>query len=167
MKFLIYIIIITIFSVSCNSNNKENNSDDGDTAVTEIIQKVKKTRKQLIVNRDTIRIKNTNKPTDFELEHTPEISILKTDKKGISRINVIVGSKGKIHPKTDNHWIYFMTLYLDNKKFEHKKFENDTTGVKYNFFASLKKVKTVKIELGCNLHGIWSSEVKVNQKAIN
>ncbi len=144
-----------VFSLSnCNDDTEEN--DQTSDTVEEIIP-VKKNREELIVNRTEMSVENSGSITDFENKHTPEITIGEKDEKGFAKIMVNVGSNGIDHPSTDNHWIDFMTLYIDGEEFKHIEIEAGEGSTKQEFFVPLENVKEVKVVLGCNIHGIWQN----------
>jgi len=69
----IIILFIAFISFSnCNETEEENNQTVDTTSVK---KEVKKTREELIINRDTMHIANTDSVTPFENKHTPEITL--------------------------------------------------------------------------------------------
>lgn len=140
---------------NCNEDgNKEDNAND-----TTIVEKVvKKTRKELIVNRDTMKIANLDSISAFENKHTPDITFGELDEKGYAKVFVKVGSNNIVHPSTEDHWIDFMTLYIDGDEVKHIDNENGEGSNTHDFFVPIKKGQIVKIIIGCNLHGIWENE---------
>lgn len=148
-----------VFSLSNCNDEAEENDQISDT-IEEVLP-VKKTREELIVNRIEMSIADTDNITDFENKHTPEITIGEKDEKGFAKIMVNVGSNGIEHPSVDNHWIDFMTLYIDGEEFKHLEIEAGDGSTKQEFFVPLENVKEVKVILGCNIHGIWQNTVSV------
>ncbi len=155
--------LLTLFACSGESS-KNTNPDKGDEVKKEKAdEKVTNTRAELIVNRTVMSNADPDNPTDFELKHTPDISFgEKGDGSHYKIIIVKVGSNGIEHPSVENHWIDYMTLFLDNMKHEHVELPNESTSNYHEFTAQLDGVSKVKVEIGCNLHGIWTNEVAVN-----
>jgi len=145
------IMFIALFSLSSCCEN------GGGEVQTQEVEPIKKTREELIINRDTIAIADWNKMTDFEKKHTPEIVFGGIDEKGYGKIFVTVGSAGIVHPSTEEHWIDFMTLYINDKEYKHIEIENIEGSNLQEFFAPLKAGDIVKVVLGCNIHGIWEN----------
>lgn len=152
------VMLVTVFSLnSCCEHGDENTDVVADTVQkTEIIKKI---REELIINRDTITISDYNNVTDFENKHTPDITFGEKDEKGYVVINVLVGSAGIVHPSVEEHWIDFMTLFINGEQYKHIEIQNGEGSNKQDFFAPLKNGDVVKIVLGCNIHGIWESSV--------
>jgi len=153
-------MFITVISLS-NCNETQNNNEDKNIDTTSVKQEVKKTREELIVNRDTMHIANTDSITSFENKHTPEITVGNADEKGFSKIIVKVGSNDIVHPSTDEHWIDFMTLYIDGKEFKHIENEAGEGSNQHEFLAKVKAGQELKVIIGCNLHGIWENTIIV------
>jgi len=152
------LVFTLIFSLSsCCDNSSDNEDQVVDTI--KVVQIIEKTRSELIVNRDTIKIADWNNMTDFENKHTPDITFGEQDEKGYVVINVSVGSSGIVHPSTDEHWIDFMTLFINDEEYKHIEINNGEGSNKQDFFAPLKNGDIVKVILGCNLHGIWENSV--------
>ena len=150
------VTLVTVFSLNSCCEHGDENTD----VVADTVQKaeiIKKTREELIINRDTITISDYNNVTDFENKHTPDITFGEKDEKGYVVINVLVGSAGIVHPSVEEHWIDFMTLYINDKEYKHIEIENIEGSNLQEFFAPLKAGDIVKVVLGCNLHGIWES----------
>jgi len=118
-------------------------------------------RDKKIVNRQELSFHDPEKPTDFELKHTPEISVLKKDDKGFTEVKIIVGQKGIIHPTEDNHWIDYLTLWADEKQVAHLEYEAGIASGFASFKIKLDGVKSIKAQIGCNIHGIWSSTIEL------
>ena len=120
----------------------------------------------LIINREVITIKDAANPTDFELKHTPEISFGGIKKDGSVEVFIKVGSNNIVHPNDENHWIDFVKITITSKNNEEVveyKYTNNSNSKfgPYNI-KSLKKGDTIKAEIGCNLHGIWTNTVIYN-----
>ena len=156
LKRTIFVISgISLILLFTFCENEDDNNNDIETDTNEIVETVKKSREDLIVNRDTMTIANIDSITDFENKHTPEINIGEKDEKGYAKVLVTVGSNGIVHPSEENHWIDFMTLYIDGKEYKHIEIENGEGSTKQEFFVPLENAKEVKVILGCNIHGIW------------
>ena len=115
------------------------------------------TTDRLIINRKGMSFANPEHPTDFELKHTPEISFLETDNKGFTKVKIHIGSKGIIHPTEKNHWIDYMKIYNNDKLVAFTKFENGSIRGYAEHFIKLVKNDVIKVEVGCNIHGIWNN----------
>ena len=150
------LILFAVFISFSNCNETEENNDVA-TDTTFVKQEVKKTREELIINRDTMKIANPDSITDFEYKHTPEIILGDVDEKGFSKIIVKVGSNGIVHPSVEDHWIDFMTLYIDGKEFKHIENVPGDGSNQHEFFAHLKAGQEIRVVIGCNLHGIWEN----------
>ena len=116
-------------------------------------------REKLIVNREKMTIKDPDNPTNFELKHTPEISFDKITNE-FTPVKIVVGSNGIIHPTTEKHWIDFMKIYVNNRLEIYTEYNNGITQANSIHYIKLKNGDKVKVEIGCNLHGIWSNETK-------
>ncbi len=153
----IIILFIAFISFSnCNETEEENNQTVDTTSVK---KEVKKTREELIINRDTMHIANADSVTAFENKHTPEITLGDVDESGFSEIFVKLGSNGVVHPSTDDHWIDFMTLYIDGKELKHIENKPGEGSNEHKFLAQIKAGQEVKVVIGCNLHGIWENTI--------
>lgn len=151
------LMFITIFSLNGCCDNDEANAEATDSI--SVIEPIKKTREELIVNRTVMTIANPDSITDFENKHTPNITFGEQDEKGFVTINVSVGSAGIVHPSTDEHWIDYMTLFINGEEYKHIEIENGAGSNQQEFFAPLQNGDIVKVVLGCNLHGIWENSV--------
>jgi desulfoferrodoxin-like iron-binding protein len=116
-------------------------------------------RNKLIINREPQTIVDPENPTKAELKHTPDITFGDADEKGNTMIKVTIGKDGIIHPATAEHWIDYLTLFINDKQYSHNEYVNGGIRGFETFFATLKKGDKVKVESGCNLHGIWTNEV--------
>ncbi len=117
-------------------------------------------RDKKIVNRNKMTIKDPENPTKAELKHTPEIKIGKKDNSGYTEIKIIIGT-GIIHPSTPEHWIDYIKLYADNQLVGNVEFEPGKALGYAGFKIKTENVKILKAECGCNIHGIWSSEMNL------
>jgi superoxide reductase len=111
----------------------------------------------LIINRQKMKIADTDSPTEFELKHTPEIQFLETDEKGFTLVKIHIGSGGIVHPTLENHWIDYMKIYKNDKLVASIEFEKGSIRGFSENFIKLEKGNVVLVEIGCNLHGIWSN----------
>jgi len=140
-----------VFS-SCSENMQEKteNPDDSKTSVD----------KKAGFNRNRYSIKDPENPTKAELKHTPEISVKESDG-DFTRVEIIVGSQGIIHPTSEKHWIDYIKLFADDKPVGMVEFEAGMARGFASFIVKNKELKTLKAEIGCNLHGIWESSIEV------
>jgi len=122
-------------------------------------QQEKTEREKLIVNRQENKFADPKNPTKFELKHTPEITFGEKDKNGFVQIFITVGSEGIIHPTKKEHWIDFMKVFVNNNEIQNIEFANGIIRGYNSCFAPLKNGDKVKAVIGCNIHGIWQSEV--------
>ncbi len=113
------------------------------------------------MNRIEMKPENPSKMTKAELKHSPEISIKEKDAKGYTRIEISVGQGGIIHPSTPDHWIDFISLYADDKLVGKSVLEAEISRGAASFSVKLDKVKELTSKAGCNLHGIWTTTVKL------
>ena len=112
-------------------------------------------------NRTIMSMKDPKKPTKGELKHTPQITLGKKDAKGYTSVAITVGQGGIIHPSTASHWIDFIKLHADDKLVGITYLEAEISRGAAAFSVKLDNVKTLTATSGCNLHGIWSSSLKV------
>lgn len=110
-------------------------------------------------NRYEMKPENPNKLTPSELKHTPLITLKEKDAKGYTAVEITVGQGGIIHPSTKDHWIDFIELYADGKLVGKNVLEGEISRGLTLFGVKLDGVKKLTAKAGCNLHGIWSSEV--------
>jgi len=139
---------------SMNDSKVEENADTlaekAKEAVVELSERDKK-----IVNRQELSFYDPEKPTDFELKHTPQIDVLTKDKDGFTEIKISVGQKGIVHPTEENHWIDYIKFWADDKLVGNILYEAGIAGGFAYFKLKLDNVKSLKAEIGCNIHGIW------------
>lgn len=119
-------------------------------------------KEKLIINRQKMHFADPQNPTKFELKHTPDISFGEKDSKGFTKVSVTIGQAGIIHPTEENHWIDFMTIYKNEQLVLNTVFENGSVRGYANHFIHLKKGDILKVEIGCNLHGIWENSLIYN-----
>ena len=113
------------------------------------------------INRTIMKMKDPKHPTRGELKHTPQITIGKKDAKGYTNISITVGQDGIIHPSIASHWIYFIKLHADDRLVGITNLEAEISRGATAFSVKLDNVKKLTATSGCNLHGIWSSSLKV------
>lgn len=113
------------------------------------------------MNRTEMKPKDPNHLDKGELKHTPQVTIREVDAKGYTLIDITVGQGGIIHPSTADHWIDFIELYADDKLVGKSTLEPEISRGAASFSVKLDNVKTLKARSGCNLHGIWTTTVKV------
>ena len=163
LSLLLLLAVTTMLFVNCGgeSPKKEAETVSKPDEVAANTTKEKKSREELIINRVEMSFADSANPNDFELKHTPEITIGQKNDDGKSQIIVKIGSKGIVHPSIEEHWIDFLTLYLDGVEHTHIEQPNDDKSNSAEFFAKLDGVKKLKVVAGCNLHGIWSNEIEL------
>ncbi|MBN2815535.1 MAG: twin-arginine translocation pathway signal protein [Campylobacterales bacterium] len=110
-------------------------------------------------NRYEMKPENPNKLTKDELKHTPLITLKEKDEKGYTAVEITVGQGGIIHPSTKDHWIDFIELYADSTLVGKNVLEGEISRGLTLFGVKLEGVKKLTAKAGCNLHGIWSSEL--------
>ncbi len=113
------------------------------------------------MNRMEMKPKNPNKLEKSELKHTPQITIKDKDANGYTMVEITVGQGGIIHPSTPDHWIDFISLYADDKLVGKSILEAEISRGSAAFAVKLDNVKTLTSKAGCNLHGIWSTTIKL------
>ena len=112
-----------------------------------------------VMNRMEMKPQDPSKLNDFELKHTPQITVKEKDEKGYTTVEITVGQGGIIHPSTPDHWIDFISLYADDKLVGKNTLEAEISRGFTTFAVKLDNVKTLKSKAGCNLHGIWTATV--------
>ena len=113
------------------------------------------------MNRMEMKPENPAKMDKGELKHSPQITLKKKDAKGYTLVEILVGKAGIIHPSTPDHWIDFIELYADGKLVGKSILEAEISRGAASFALKLDRVKELKAKAGCNLHGIWTSTLKV------
>ncbi|NOR55908.1 MAG: twin-arginine translocation pathway signal protein [Sulfurovum sp.] len=113
------------------------------------------------MNRTKMSPKDPKNMTKAELKHTPQITLKEKDANGYTQIEITVGQEGIIHPSTKEHWIDFIELYADDVLVGKSTLEPEISRGAASFSVKIDTVKTLKATAGCNLHGIWSSTLKV------
>lgn len=111
------------------------------------------------MNRIEMKPQDPAKLNDFELKHTPQITVKEKDAKGYTTIEITIGQGGIIHPSTPDHWIDFISLYADDKLVGKNVLEAEISRGYTSFAVKLDNVKTLTSKAGCNLHGIWTATV--------
>jgi len=112
-----------------------------------------------VMNRMEMKPQDPAKLNDFELKHTPQITVKEKDEKGYTTVEITVGQGGIIHPSTPDHWIDFISLYADDKLVGKNTLEAEISRGFTTFAVKLDNVKTLTSKAGCNLHGIWTATV--------
>jgi superoxide reductase len=146
---------------SCSQDKKEITTAAEATVGAEAVPKVKSEREKLIVNRKYNKFKDPNNPTKGELKHTPDIIIGKEDENGFTLITITVGMKNIVHPSTKEHWIDYITLYLNNNQVAHTEFINGGIRGYSTHYLKLNKEDKIRAEAGCNLHGIYDNTITI------
>ena len=117
---------------------------------------------KLIVNKQKMTVKDPANPTEAELKHSPEITIGAVDANGFALVEVNVGQKGILHPSVENHWIYEINLFADEQKVATVSLEPKTSRGYLATRVNTKDIKTLSAVARCNLHGDYTSSVKVS-----
>lgn len=112
---------------------------------------------KLIINRQKMSFADPENPTKHELKHTPDISFGGNDPNGFIKVIITIGQDGIIHPTEENHWIDYLTIYNNDELVSHTEFENGPIRGYGEHFLRLNEGDVIKVEAGCNLHGIWES----------
>lgn len=112
-------------------------------------------------NRIEMKPKNPLKMDKGELKHTPLITLKDKDAKGYTMVEILVGQGGIIHPSTPDHWIDYIELYADGKLVGKSILEAEISRGATAFGVKLDNVKELTAKAGCNLHGIWTSSLKI------
>lgn len=114
-------------------------------------------QKKLIVNRQKMTFADSKNPTKFEQKHTPDISFGEKDPKGFTKVLITIGQAGIIHPTEENHWIDYMNIYKNDDLVSKMEFENGPIRGYADHYILLKDGDVIKVEIGCNLHGLWEN----------
>lgn len=136
-------------------------SEQDEKILENVIEPEKTEREKLIINRTKMSIQDPNNPNELELKHTPAIEPQEKDERGFTKVNITLGSKGIIHPTESNHWIDYIKLFLDNKHIATTETEIGAAQGYNSFSVKLDGVKTIRAEIGCNLHGIWENTLNI------
>ncbi len=112
---------------------------------------------KLIVNEIKMQPKDSKKMTKGEQKHTPKISIGSKDKAGYTLVEITVGQGEIIHPSTDEHWIYEVSLLADGKEVDMVKLEPTISRGYLGTRVKLDGIKELIAISKCNLHGTWQS----------
>jgi len=118
-------------------------------------QAQEKPQEKLIINRMKMTFADAKNPTPHELKHTPQITFGKQDTKGFTKVVITIGQGGIIHPTEENHWIDYMMIYKNDQLVSNMIFENGPIRGYGEHYLNLQARDRVKVEAGCNLHGIW------------
>ncbi len=91
-------------------------------------------------------------------KHTPVIEAPAKVKKGEwFDVKVVVG-KDIPHPNTREHWIEFISLWVDDFIASRAYFEAERTAPEVTFRIKIEKTAKLTAQAYCNLHGLWHSE---------
>lgn len=118
-------------------------------------------QEKLIINRMKMTFADPKNPTPHELKHTPQITFGEQDPKGFTKVIITIGQGGIIHPTEENHWIDYMTIYLNDELVSNLVLENGPIRGYGEHYLKLQSGDMVKVEAGCNLHGIWEHAEKL------
>lgn len=110
-------------------------------------------------NRMEMKPVDPSKLTKAELKHTPQVTLKDKDANGYTAVAITIGQGDIIHPSTQDHWIDFIELYADGKLVGKTVLEPEISRGMALFAVKLDGVKTLQAKAGCNLHGIWASEL--------
>ncbi len=113
------------------------------------------------MNRMEMKPVDPKNMTKGELKHSPQITLKEKDAKGYTVVEITVGQAGIIHPSTPDHWIDFISLYADDKLVGKNILEAEISRGFSSFCVKLDGVKKLTSKAGCNLHGIWTTTLKV------
>jgi len=113
------------------------------------------------MNRIEMKPVNPAKMDKGELKHSPLITLKNKDANGYTLVEILVGQGGIIHPSTQDHWIDFIELYADSKLVGKSILEPEISRGATAFALKLDNVKELKAKAGCNLHGIWTTTLKI------
>ena len=108
-------------------------------------------------NRTLMTPKDPKHLTKAELKHTPQITLGNKDAHGYTLVEITVGQQGIIHPSVKNHWIDFISLYVDKKLVGTTELEAEISRGATAFRVKLDDAKFITANAGCNIHGIWAS----------
>ncbi len=99
-------------------------------------------------------IKDMHEATEFELKHTPKVEV---ENDGDARIvYVTIGLKGITHPQTEEHYIEWIRILVDDKVVAGQDFTPDTPPITE---ARFEADGQITVRALCNLHGIWETKV--------
>ena len=146
---------------ACATPQAETPATDSAATATEPEKELTE-REKLIVNRNKFSFKDPENPTDFEYKHTPLITLGQQNAKGHTRVDILLGQHDIIHPTDPNHWIDYISLYNNEQLIGHVEFEINQAGGFTSFYTPLKPGDQLRAESGCNLHGIWQSQLTVS-----
>ncbi len=118
-------------------------------------------REKKIINRSQMEIKDPENPTKLELKHTPEIKIGDKDDLDYTEIKITIGT-GIIHPSTKAHWIDYIKLFADDELIGDVEYEAGMASGYTVFKIKTEDIHKLRAECGCNIHGIWHSELKLS-----
>ena len=72
-------------------------------------------------------------------------------------VEITVGQGEIIHPSTDEHWIYEVSLLADGKEVDMVKLEPTISRGYLGTRVKLDGIKELIAISKCNLHGTWQS----------
>ena len=142
-------------------NRREALKVAGIAAVTAAVGAQAAKMEEQYMNRLEMKPKDPANLDKGELKHSPLITLGAKDAKGYTLVTVTVGQGGIIHPSTPDHWIDFIELYADGKLVGKSSLEPEISRGAASFALKLDNVKELKAKSGCNLHGIWTTTLKV------
>jgi desulfoferrodoxin-like iron-binding protein len=97
-------------------------------------------------------IKDIASATDFELKHTPNVTVTQN---GDTRIvKASIGLKGITHPQTEEHYIEWIQVFCDGVSVGKKDFSPSETPVAE---FRIECAGQITVQELCNLHGIWEA----------
>jgi desulfoferrodoxin (superoxide reductase-like protein) len=145
--------------VSCGTEDKKAAKVPATAATA--IPEAKSEREKLISNRERMSMADPANPTKAELKHTPDISLGEKDEQGNTPVIVSVGMEGIIHPYTKEHWIDFIKVYVNERLLVDSEIANGGVRPYGQYYLKLNPGDKIRVESGCNKHGIWENSIKV------
>jgi len=152
-----------LFFNACTNNETETAvAPISENSANDSVAAPKSAREKLIINRQKVSMVDPQNPTDFELKHTPDLVLGTTDEKGNTSLSVGIGQKGIIHPSTPEHWIDYIKIFVNEQLMVDLQYMNLPIRPYGQFYLQLKKGDIIRVESGCNLHGIYENSITVS-----
>ena len=107
------------------------------------------------VNQLVHSIEDLDKASDFELKHTPNITL--EELKSGQQVNVTIGLKGIAHPQTEEHFIEWIRLFVGTEPLGEQGF-GPGDEVSASFVIERSSAQVIAQAL-CNLHGLWEARI--------
>jgi superoxide reductase len=100
-------------------------------------------------------IQDVDSATDFELKHTPAVSIEELASGQL--VKVSIGLKGLVHPQTEEHFIEWIRVFDGGEPIGEVSFgPNDTPEAQFEVKRSSSQITVQSL---CNLHGLWEARI--------